>query len=315
MGGGSDAVGRRTPGPDRTLLRTAADGATRLAAVPGDVVGGARALAGALVRRPDRAADPDDRDSQLLRDLLPLGWLMASGWFRADVRGLHHIPDGPVLFVGNRSGGNVNVDGAVFTLSFASYFGPERAFFVQSSSPVPDLRGLGFLRRLGVLSDGVDVAADVLRSGASVLAYPGGQEEAHRPTRESGRVRLGADPAVVRVGIDAGVPIVPVVAVGGQETALFLGRRRTLRGTASDGAPRRRSVPVSLAAPWGVNVGDALGHLPLPAKLTIQVLPPIDVRGRFGDRPDPVAVHRHVGDRMQEALTDMQRRRRLPVVG
>ncbi|MGE4427060.1 MAG: glycerol acyltransferase [Solirubrobacteraceae bacterium] len=304
-----------TDEPDNSPVRAVTDGMVRLASVPGGVVAGALNVAGSLVRRAPRPAEPDDRDSQLLRDVMPLGWVVASLWFRADVRGLHHIPDGPVLFVGNRSGGNVNADGGVFTLAFASYFGPERPFFVQPASPLPDLRGLGILRRLGALPEGPAVTADVLNSGASVLAYPGGQDEAHRPSRHSDRIQLGADPAIVRVGIEAGVPIVPVVAIGGQETALFLGRsRRVVRRLGLERVTGRR-VPVSLAAPWGINVGDALGHVPLPAKLSVQVLPPVDVRARFGDRPDPAAVHRHVADRMQETLTDMQRRRRLPVVG
>ena len=40
---------------------------------------------------------------------------------------------------------------------------------------------------------------------------------------------------------------------------------------------RLKVLPISLALPWGLNVGDMLGHIPLPAKITIQVLDPIDV--------------------------------------
>ncbi len=31
-------------------------------------------------------------------------------------------------------------------------------------------------------------------------------------------------------------------------------------------------MPISVAMPWGLNVGDLFGHLPLPAKITIEVL-------------------------------------------
>jgi hypothetical protein len=41
-----------------------------------------------------------------------------------------------------------------------------------------------------------------------------------------------------------------------------------------------------VAFPWGLDVGDIFGHVPLPAKITVQVLEPIDVAARFGDDVD-----------------------------
>src|SRR6478735_2357130 len=53
-------------------------------------------------------ADLDERDPDYIRETLPGLWLLASFYFRADVKGLEKIPaDGPVLLVGNHSGGNV----------------------------------------------------------------------------------------------------------------------------------------------------------------------------------------------------------------
>ena len=34
--------------------------------------------------------------------------------------------------------------------------------------------------------------------------------------------------------------------------------------------------------PWGLNVGDMLGHIPLPAKITVEALRPIHLREEFG---------------------------------
>ncbi|MGV7969631.1 glycerol acyltransferase, partial [Mycobacterium kansasii] len=46
-------------------------------------------------------ADLDQRDPDFIRDQLPGTWLLASLYFRADVRGLDRIPPtGPVLLVG-----------------------------------------------------------------------------------------------------------------------------------------------------------------------------------------------------------------------
>src|ERR671916_98081 len=75
-------------------------------------------------------ADLDERDPDYIRDTLPRLWLLSSLWFRGEVRGLERIPaEGPVLLVGNHSGGNLTPDTGVFTLAFNTYFGVERAFF------------------------------------------------------------------------------------------------------------------------------------------------------------------------------------------
>ena len=62
---------------------------------------------------PTMRDDFERRDPDFIRQFLPLFWLIASFWFRADVRGLEKIPPaGPVLLVGNHSGGNMSPDTA-----------------------------------------------------------------------------------------------------------------------------------------------------------------------------------------------------------
>src|SRR3954471_24162254 len=75
-------------------------------------------------------ADLDERDPDYIREMLPGMWMLASFYFRAEARGLHNIPaEGPVLLVGNHSGGNLTPDTTVFTLAFNTYFGVERRFY------------------------------------------------------------------------------------------------------------------------------------------------------------------------------------------
>ena len=53
----------------------------------------------------------------------------------------------------------------------------------------------------------------------------------------------------------------PVVAIGGQETALFLTRgERLARLLALDRLLRLKVLPISISLPWGVNVGDSRPH-------------------------------------------------------
>jgi hypothetical protein len=73
---------------------------------------------------------------------------------------------------------------------------------------------------------------------------------------------------------------------------------------------RLKVLPISLALPWGLNVGDMLGHVPLPAKITIQVLEPIDVSNLDVDE-----AYALVTERMQTALTGLAEERSLPVLG
>lgn len=120
----------------------------------------------------------------------------------------------------------------------------------------------------------------------------------------------------MRQALDAGVPLVPVVSIGGQQTALFLSRgTRLARALRLDRTLRLKTLPISIAAPWGLNVGDFLGHIPLPAKITVQVLPAIDLSERFGPDPDVDEVYEQVVSLMQQSLDELADERRFPVLG
>ena len=282
--------------------------------------GVAGTLAGALTHAVESripTADLDERDPDYIRETLPGLWMLASFYFRADVRGLHRIPaEGPVLLVGNHSGGNLTPDTLVFTLAFSTYFGVERRFFQLAHNLVLAMPGLGFLRRYGTVAASAENAHKALDSGAALLVYPGGDYEVHRPSTESSRVDFGGRKGFIRLALEKDVPLVPVVAIGGQETALFLSRgERLARLLWLDRTVRLKVLPISLALPWGLNVGDLAGHLPLPAKITIQVLEPIDLRAEFGDDPDLDGTYDAIVGRMQATLDDLAAERRLPVIG
>ncbi|MBV8954773.1 MAG: acyltransferase family protein [Solirubrobacterales bacterium] len=283
----------------------------------GSLVGRAlRSFADQVARRIPRA-DLDERDPDFIRERLPMLWLAASIWFRGEVRGLGNIPEsGPVLLVGNHSGGNVTPDTTVFTLAFNTYFGVERPFFQLAHNLVLSMPGLGQLRKFGTVAASPENARQALRSGAALLVYPGGDYEVHRPSWERNRVDFGGRRGFIRLALDENVPIVPVVAIGGQETALFLTRGEGLaRLLRLDRLFRLKVLPLSVALPWGVNVGDMLGHLPLPAKITIETLPAIDLRAEFGEDPDVAEIYDYLVSLMQETLDALAAERRLPVLG
>jgi len=262
-------------------------------------------------------ADLDERDPDYIRDLLPTLWLISSLWFRGEVRGLEHIPaDGPVLLVGNHSGGNLTPDTGVFTVAFSSYFGVERRFHQLAHNLVLSAPGLGFLRRMGTVAASHENARRALEGGAAVLVYPGGDYEVHRPSWETDRIDFDRRTGFLRLALSLGVPLVPVVSVGGQETSVFLSRGEGLsRALGLDRFLRLKVLPVSISIPWVINVGDVLPRIPLPAKITIEVLEALDLEAQFGPDPDLDVVYDHVVGLMQATLDRLQAERRLPLLG
>jgi 1-acyl-sn-glycerol-3-phosphate acyltransferase len=275
----------------------------------------AGALSGQITSR--LTADLDDRDPDYIRENLPFVWLLSSLWFRGEVRNLGNIPEtGPVLMVGNHSGGNMTPDTHVLTLAFSTYFGVERPFYQLAhnlvvASPIGQL-----LRKYGTVPASHENAEKALSQGAAVLVYPGGDWEVHRASWDGFKVDFGGRKGFLRLALNNDVPIVPVVSAGGQETALFLGRGNRLASVLGlDRLFRLKVLPISVAPPWGLNIGDFLGHLPLPAKITTEVLPAIDLREQFGQDPDLDEVYDYVTRLMQDALDSLAAERRFPVVG
>lgn len=260
------------------------------------------------------AAELDARDPEFIRYQLPGMWLFSTLYFRAEVTGFDRVPEGPVLFVGNHSGGNMTPDSMVFMLAFNTYFGVERPVYALAHSLVTSWPVLGRLaKRWGIVTAGPKAARAALERGASVLVYPGGDVDTHRPWTARHEIRFDGRKGFLRIARDAGVPIVPVVSVGGQDTYLPLtDGRKMAKLLRLDKMARLKVLPVSVALPWGLNVGDFLGHVPLPAKIRMEVLEPIDVVERFGDDADSDEAYDYVVSRMQESLTALAAARLFP---
>jgi 1-acyl-sn-glycerol-3-phosphate acyltransferase len=272
-------------------------------------------LAKRTVSRVPRA-DLDNRDTDYIRETLPGLWMLASLYFRADVRGLHHIQrEGPVLLVGNHSGGMMAPDLFVFVLAFSTYFGVERRFFQLAHNGVVAGPTGRLVRPFGTVAADPRNAELALESDAAVLVYPGGDFEVFRPSWESSKVDFGGRKGFVRLALKMGVPIQPIVSIGSQETALFLTRgERLAKLMRLDKILRLKTAPIMFGLPFGLMPG-VFGHIPLPSKITIQVLPKIDLKERYGDDPDVDEIYDDVIFRMQDVLDSLAEDRRLPVLG
>jgi 1-acyl-sn-glycerol-3-phosphate acyltransferase len=295
------------------LLGAGAGCARMLAAVAGDVAG---------TLNPRNGHGTDDWlaawDPQYIRTTLPTLRLFSDVYHRAEVRGLGNIPEeGPVLLVGNHSGGTLISDTFVFAQAFYDHFGPLRRFHQLAHDLVFQLPGVrASLSRFGTVPASPENMARALERDAALLVYPGGDHETYRPSWESAEIDFAGRTGFVRLAIEHGVPIVPVVAIGGQETALFLGRGgRLARLLQLDRLLRLKVLPAQVGPPFGVTVLDLPGRIPLPAKITIQALPQIDLRKQLGAEPDVEEAYELVTGRMQKALHDLDAERSLPVIG
>src|SRR5438270_2794524 len=217
------------------------------------VVGGPRAVKDAIAAAIP-PGDLDARDTDYIRETLPGLWLLASRYFRADVDGLHHLPpEGPVLLVGNHSGGIVAPDLFVFVLAFSTYFGVERPFYQLAHNLVVAGPTGMLVRPFGTIAASSRNAELALKAGAAVLVYPGGDYEVFRPSWEQDKVDFGGRKGYVRTALKLGVPIQPVVSIGSQETALFLTRgERLARLTGAARLLRLKTLPIALGLPFGV---------------------------------------------------------------
>ena len=265
-------------------------------------------------------ATPDGlegRDPEFIRRMLPRLWLAAQLYFRADVNGFEHVPDEPVLFVGNHSGGANIPDTWIFTLAYHTYFTVEgRPLIGLAHKIITDTPFVGdFARKFGIVTAGPDQATELLENGSNVMVYPGGDVEALRAFRDRHTIVFDGRKGFLKLAHSNRVKIVPVVATGGQETFfVFNDGRRAAKLLGIDKLLRVKSLPLTLSLPWGLLPG-GLPYVPIPAKIRIQVLPPIDLHEMYGDDPDWDEAYDYVTSVMQVGLSNLAAKSVLPVLG
>jgi 1-acyl-sn-glycerol-3-phosphate acyltransferase len=265
-------------------------------------------------------ADPDlgliEQTARRLRSVV-------DPYFRPEVRGLEHVPDEPAMLVGNHDGGYLAVDGICLGLAWHERFGFRRPL-VWLMHDVPFRLSPSLTRTLSLHGVHPACRASVARAfdaGRSLFVYPGGSHEAFRPYLSRRSIDLGNRTGFVAEALARRVPIVPIVSVGAHETLFVVSRGKALARRLPLARRFRTDVlPLWLGLPWGVGFGP-LPHLPLPAKVTVEALPPIRLWERLGpdaDPSDPVQLQRGlelVRGEMQAALDRLYAERRWPVLG
>lgn len=275
------------------------------------------------LRRHDRFVFDPKRTRDMVRRIMPILRM----YFRAEVRGTENFPTQQTLLVANHDGGMLPFDGLLIGGAWHERFGFQRPLGVLVHDMV--LRFAPWLHRVGaVLADKPNLDA-VLAHGHSLLVYPGGPRETFRPFWERKRITLGHRTGFIRHALRHRVPITPVVSVGAHETFLVLTSGGRLAELLRLRTWARADVfPIVAGLPFGVWLGATFPQLPLPAKMVVEVLPPIDIvaevearRGRAllpEDLEDDALIEacfQRVTAAMQAVADKLYAERRFPILG
>ena len=253
-------------------------------------------------------------DPAFTKRVTEAAWPLIRTYFRAEGRGLELFPpSGAALLVCNHSGGMLTPDVPVFGPAFYAKFGYGRPLYTLAHYGIFLVPWGPLLPRLGVVHASPEAATAALRSGAVVLVFPGGDYDAYRPTYQQNVIDFDGRTGYARTAIETGVPIVPMVSIGAQETQFFLSRGTELAYRI--GLPRIRAeiMPLTVGLPFGFTVFFP-PNWPLPSKIVMEVLEPVDPFA-FGKNPDIDEVDDHVRRVMQRALDRLARQRRFPILG
>lgn len=242
-------------------------------------------------------------------------------YYRAKYYGLDHVPKTPFLAVGNHLG---------------VYFMPESFLWIgkyqllQDKPPMKVLvhqvmhRMLQSVRfpedEFGIIEAKPSAALKALKEGYAVTVYPGGDKDNTRSFRNRNKIDFFDHTGYIKLAIQAGVPILPVVGIGGGETLFVLSsgqrfakRNRVMRKM------KVNSWPIYWSFPFGLHVGHGPNiSVPLPSQMTMVVLPPYALdHYSIEDAKDPVLVENINQDILRLMQTEMDKytKGRIPVLG
>ena len=224
------------------------------------------------------------REPEFIQSLIPfLEWLYRY-YFRVKTDGWHHIPSKEkVLLVGSHNGGMAAPDMLMMFYDWFSRFGTERLVYGLMHPLAwklsPELANLG--AKLGGIVAHPKMAKAALAKEASVLVYPGGQQDMFRPHSLRHRINFLGRTGFIKLALIEQVPIIPLISVGAHDSLIILGDYyETAKQIHKNlGIPWLYGFdpgvfPIYLGWPWGIAFGP-LPNIPFPLQIHTRVCPPI----------------------------------------
>jgi 1-acyl-sn-glycerol-3-phosphate acyltransferase len=255
------------------------------------------------------------RDADYIEQGMPkVEWMLR--YFAPEVRHVDRVPTtGPVLIVGNHSGYLYMPDVWATGVAVSKRRAPDAPVFSLAYDLLFAVPGLGmFMRRGGALPAGTRAAEAALGSGAGVIVYPGGDWEACRPWTDRNRIDFHDRMGFVRLALRTGVPVVPVVAHGSHHSIVVLSRGTRAAHALGLDRMKVHVLPLLFGPPFGPTM--VVPPLPMPAKVTIEFLEPMDWSSDWGSTDDHAVRARYdeVTGRLQAALDRLHEERPHPIL-
>lgn len=197
----------------------------------------------------------------------------------------------PTLFVANHGFGSVfdlNVYATLAALEALELDRPVTALMHQLAWRI----GLGpVMEYFGAVPASPESAREAFSRGHHVLVFPGGDLDGFKTRADKDQIVFSGRHGFARLAQEHDVSIIPIVTSGAGNTVWVLDDGQGIaRALHLDRLLRLKGLPVSVAAPWGLNVGVAgfLPYLPFPARLHTTVLPALT--SQPGESADDLAT-------------------------
>lgn len=242
-------------------------------------------------------------------------------YHRAKFLGLENIPDHSFLGVGNHLG---------------VYFMPESFLWIGKYHTLkgkPPMKVLvhhifhkvaKFLKlpedEFGIVDANPEYAINELKNGNSLTVYPGGDQDNTKSFFDRNKIEFYNHHGYIKLAVKAGVPILPIVGIGGGETLFVLSSGHQL--TEKSKLAQRlnlKSWPIYWSFPFGWHIGHGPRlSLPLPSQVTISILPPISLdQYSLDDLKDEKVLHEinAMIEGLMQVELDKLAENRIPIVG
>jgi diacylglycerol/phytol O-acyltransferase len=258
-----------------------------------------------------RSDDLGARDPEFIMRVRPLLDVLYDRYFRCETELACEVPSGPLLVVANHNGMSGTPDMFCHMVAYWRRYGTgEPAYGMMHDFPFRVPWAGTWLNAFGAVAANPTNAHAALDAGAKVLVFPGGDIDACKPFRERYRIQFAGRRGFVRVAIRAGVPILPIVSVGGHHSLYLVSDGRGIAQALRLPELFRSNVfPIGFALPYGIIFGNPVPHLPPPVKIHTRFLEPIHLGLPAAAADDPAAVdeaYERIVAVMQAALDDLR---------
>jgi 1-acyl-sn-glycerol-3-phosphate acyltransferase len=259
------------------------------------------------------------RDADFARQIYPAVTALVDFYYRAELEGTEHLTDGASMMVSTHNSGLAMPELWCLAVAFWRRLGIETPAYGLMHKAAFKIPGFGTaLTKFGAIPASSENARIALSHGFPILVCPGGDEDSLKPYRERHRIHFGNRRGFIRLAIREQVPIIPVVSVGAHETMIVLNEgRRTAKMLFLDKILRVKKAPMTLSFPLGLTPA-GLGAIPLPSKVHLRVLPPIELGEPSWAAENDERVEQcfdHVRHTMQRALDKLAAHRKYPILG